>query len=170
MVAKINPRSGQRRLFFWLAISVGILLGGGWLTSLGIGDWYRGLNFPPFQPPGWVFSPAWVLILSLLAVATWKITDVNGQANGAWFGAAMLLYGAQVILNAGWSLLFFALKRPDFAFGEIILLDLILVGMVVTYFRISKSAGLMLLPYLAWLLFATTINGWIVLNNPAFGH
>lgn len=164
-----NKASERRRLLAWLAVSLGVLLFGGWLTSFGLDDWYKSLKFPPFQPPGWAFSPAWTLILTLLAIATWKLTGVHSKRYSKGFTMAMVLYGIQIALNCGWSLLFFALKRPDVAMYEIIILDVVLVLMVVLYWRISKTAGLMLVPYFAWLLFATSINVWIVNNNPPFG-
>ncbi|MEM9410132.1 MAG: TspO/MBR family protein [Planctomycetota bacterium] len=159
----------KKELFGWLVVSFLLLMLGGWLTSFGLGEWYSELNFPPFQPPGWAFTPAWVIILSLLAIATWKITEQVSKEHEQARTIALVLYGSQLVLNAGWSLLFFAVRRPDFALGEIIILDFVLLGMVIAYFRISKSAGVLLLPYLFWLLFATAINSWIVMNNPAFG-
>lgn len=156
-------------LIIWLSLSLIVLMLGGWLTSFGLGEWYDNLVFPPFQPPPWVFTPAWITIFILLAIATWQITGSQGKAKPVSLTFAMTFYGAQLVLNVIWSLLFFTAKRPDFAFGEIIVLDLVLVGMIIFYWRISKTAGLCLVPYLLWLLFATSINGWIVWNNPAFG-
>ena len=165
-----DDRVAERtRLLTWLGASLTLLLFGGWLTSFGLDDWYKSLKFPPFQPPGWAFSPAWTLILTLLAIATWKITGVAEKRNTANLTIALVLYGIQIALNCGWSLLFFTLKRPDIAMWEIIALDIVLALMIITYWRISKSAGLMLVPYFAWLLFATAINVWIVNNNPSFG-
>ena len=153
----------------WSLASFVLLALGGWLTSLGLGPWYEALEFPPFQPPGWVFTPAWVIILGLLAVATWKITGPAGQPQPFWLATALMLYGAQFVLNAGWSLLFFSVRRPDYALGEIIVLIVVVAAMMVAYFKISKPAGWMLLPYLVWLLFATAINLAIVTGNPPFG-
>jgi tRNA(Arg) A34 adenosine deaminase TadA/tryptophan-rich sensory protein len=136
---------------------------GGWLTYAGLGPWYERLDFPPYQPPGWVFTPAWGVVLALLAVATWRVAQVPGR-----HAAAFVLYGVQCILNVGWSLLFFTLQRPDVALWELAVLDAALLLMIAVYARASRTAALMLIPYLAWLLFATAINGWIVQFNGPF--
>ena len=164
-----DPKQSRGLLFGLLGISFIILILGGLLTSLGIGPWYQELSFPPFQPPAWVFTPAWVLILTLLAMGTWKLILQGPEQSMALTGIALILYGCQIVLNAGWSLLFFSVARPDFALGTIIVLDIVLAAMVVTYFRVSRFAGICLIPYLAWLLFATAINCWIVFKNPSFG-
>ena len=163
-----NASNGRTRLTVCLSISLLLLMLGGWLTSLGMGQWYQELELPPFQPPAWIFTPAWITLLTMLAVATWIITCKNGRESPMTMSIALLLYGLQLALNAGWSLLFFAVQRPDFALGEIIALDAVLLGMIFVYGRISKTAGLLLVPYFLWLLFATAINAWIVINNEAF--
>ncbi len=146
------------------SVSILLLAVGGWLTSIGMGPWYEALEFPPFQPPAWVFSPAWIVVLALLAVATW--TASRARRSEAQIFA---LYGAQCVLNVGWSLLFFTLARPDAALIWLFALDATVLLMILAYSRASRAAGLMLAPYLAWLLFATAINGWIVTHNAPFG-
>lgn len=169
-VSHVKIENHERtRLLKWLSVSLAVLLLGGWLTSFGLGDWYKSLRFPPFQPPAWLFSPAWTIILTLLAIATWKITDGIADKKPVRLAWPLTLYAAQIVLNSGWSLLFFAMRRPDFALWEILVLDLVLLAMIVFYWRISKVAGLMMVPYFAWLVFATAINWWIVSNNGPFG-
>ncbi|MEM9702201.1 MAG: TspO/MBR family protein [Planctomycetota bacterium] len=152
---------GQRLLLGFCGVSIAMLAAGGWLTSLGIGDWYRELRLPPFQPPAWVFTPVWTAILAMLAVAAWRVARTPHP--GRWL--AFALYGAQCVLNAGWSLLFFTVARPDVAFGEIVVLIGTVASMVVAFGRIDRVAGGLLVPYLLWLLFAAAINGWIVAEN-----
>ena len=154
-------------LLVYSAASVALLLLGGWLTYLGLGDWYYQLEFPPFQAPSWLFTPVWTLVLSLLAVSTWFVAKESSSKPVAC-AHALTLYGAQCVLNVGWSLLFFTLARPDIALWGLIVLDVVLALMILTYGQISKAAGLMLVPYLAWLILATAINGWIVQINPPF--
>ena len=144
-------------LCIFSAISLAMLLIGGWLTSLGLGDWYYQLDFPPFQPPAWVFTPAWTLVLSMLAIATWR--TARSAHEFTWI--ALSLYGAQCVLNVGWSLLFFTLRRPDVALVELAILDATLALMVYAYWKIDRIAGLLIVPYLFWLIFATAINGSI---------
>ena len=126
--------------------------------------WYQQLNFPPFQPPPGLFTPAWILVLSCLAVATWLIADQVDDYAGS-VALALSLYGAQFVLNAGWSLLFFTVQRPDIAFWELIILDIVLLAMFLIYSRVSRWAALLLIPYISWLVLSTLINGWIVQNN-----
>ena len=133
---------------------------GGWLTSLGFGPWYDELLKPPFQPPGWVFSPVWTTLFILLAIATWRVARA-GQASGP----ALKAYGVQLVLNVLWSLFFFTLHRPDWALVDIAILDGLLIVMIVLYGRIDRPAAWMLVPYAVWLGLATAINVWIVLNN-----
>ncbi|MEM9365417.1 MAG: TspO/MBR family protein [Planctomycetota bacterium] len=152
----------------WFSASFALLALGGWLTSIGLGDWYDTLDFPPYQPPGWAFTPAWVIILSLLAWSTWRISQKFEDGFHSFLPLAYLLYGVQFALNVGWSLLFFAVRRPDAALWEILVLDAVLLAMVLVYGKIDRQAGWMLVPYLAWLLFATAINAWISMHNGPF--
>ncbi|MEM9356234.1 MAG: tryptophan-rich sensory protein [Pseudomonadota bacterium] len=145
-----------------MSISVVLLGLGGWLTYLGLGPWYDNLHLPPFQPPAWAFTPMWTLVLTLLAIATWLVAR-HGKRGCT--GLALGLYGAQCVLNAGWSLLFFTMQRPEVALWELVALDLVLVLMIATYWPVSRLGGLLLVPYLVWLLLATAINVWIVNNN-----
>ena len=145
-------------------ISVILLFLGGWLTYLGLGDWYYSLDFPPYQPPSWVFTPAWVIVLSCLAVSTWLVV-CKAEENLQSALSALTLYGAQCVLNVGWSLLFFTMQRPDIALWELVALDATLLGMMLTYGRASRWAALLLLPYAGWLILSTAINIWIVMHN-----
>ncbi len=150
-------------LVLFLLLSFATLGIGGWLTSLGMGQWYEELRVPPWQPPGWVFSPAWFAILTLLATSTWKLFGIGASKSAlVW---AISFYAIQLLLNMIWSLLFFTLHSPTYALYEIVLLDLVVTTMVILYSRISLFSSLLLLPYALWLYFATAINTWIVLNN-----
>ena len=145
-------------------LSLILLLLGGWLTYAGLGDWYYELDFPPFQPPPGLFTPAWVVVLSCLALSSWMVTTRLHLQSGA-AALALTLYGAQCVLNAGWSLLFFTVQRPDIALWELVVLDGVLLTMFWTYGRISAWAALLLTPYIAWLALSTAINSWIVQHN-----
>ncbi|MEM6456143.1 MAG: TspO/MBR family protein [Acidobacteriota bacterium] len=122
---------------------------------------YDTLKKPWFQPPGWVFSPAWTVIFALLAVATWQVA----QRGDAAARTALWLYGVQLVLNVAWSLFFFALQNPAWALADVIVLDAVVVTMVVVYGRIHRAAGWLLVPYAVWLGLATAINIWIVVHN-----
>lgn len=167
--SRTSGNAGRSGLVSALAVSfvsLALLVVGGWLTSLGLGPWYRGLDFPPFQRPGWVFSPVWAVVFALLARSTWLVLQSDGSRISLAF--ALGLYGAQCVLNLGWSLLFFALKRPDAALWELLVVDATVAAMVIVYARSSRPAAALMLPYLGWVSFATAINAWIVKYNGPF--
>ena len=128
-----------------------------------MGEWYDALKIPSWQPPGWLLTPVWTLILGLLAVSTWLVA--RDGLNRPGVGFALFLYGVQLILNSGWSLLFFSMYSPDWALFELVLLLGVLIGMMIAYGRISETAAWLLSPYVAWVCFALAINLWIVVNN-----
>jgi len=153
-----NRRLDLLALFAFLSV---VTLGmGGWLTSLGFGTWYDELKKPWFQPPGWVFSPVWTVLFVLLAFATWQVARSGRAAK-----TALRWYGVQLVLNVGWSLLFFTLHLPGWALLEILALDIVVIAMVFHYARLRPAAGFMLVPYACWLMLATAINAWIVVYN-----
>lgn len=123
-----------RSFAFFAVLSVVTLALGGWLTSLGLGEWYDALEKPPFQPAPWVFTPTWTVIFALLAYATWRVASGEGRKT-----AALGLYWLQLVLNAGWSLFFFTLARPDLALVEIAVLDAVVLAMVVSYGRLDRD-------------------------------
>ena len=159
----------SRRRQLWLPAITGALaafaLGalGALVTELG--PWYYALKKPSWQPPDWLFGPAWTLIFGLAAVAgvlAWRGTDSRaGHARILW------LFGVNAILNVGWSWLFFRLHRPDWALFEVGFLWLSIVALMVGLWPYSKTASWLLVPYLAWVSFASVLNLAIVrLNQP----
>lgn len=133
-----------------------------------IGPWYEALIKPSWNPPNWVFGPAWTLIFALTALA-----GVN-----AWLRApsldqrrlVLVAYAANGLLNVGWSELFFHLKRPDWASIEVVFLWLSVLAILVISGRIHRPCGWLLAPYLAWVAFAAFLNVTIVSINPPFGE
>ena len=139
---------------------------GGGVTD--IGPWYRALAKPWFQPPDWAFGPAWTLIFALCAIAgaqSWqRAPDLRART---W---TVVLFAINAVLNVGWSLLFFRLRRPDWALVEVGLLWLSIVALILVCGRFAPRVRLLLLPYLAWVSFATLVNAEVVrLNAPFIG-
>jgi len=130
-----------------------------------IGPWYQALNKPSWQPPDWLFGPAWTLIFALTAlsgVISWRAT--RRRADREWLIGLFALNG---FLNILWSLLFFRLRRPDWALAEVALLWTSVLLLVVVTGRHSGTARWLLLPYLIWVAFAGWLNLAIVrLNGP----
>lgn len=136
---------------------------GGALTDLG--PWYYALRKPAWQPPDWLFGPAWTLIFALTALAaaqTWRrIVDPARRRR------LTLLFAANGVLNVLWSLLFFHLKRPDWALVEVVLLWLSIVALIAAVAPHWRPAVWLLAPYLAWVTFAATVNAGVVYLNRA---
>src|SRR5574340_1464208 len=130
----------------WLVLCEGAGALGALFTAPSIPTWYAGLHKPSWTPPGRVFGPVWTTLYALMAVAAWLVWRQAG------FGArgALLLFLAQLVLNVGWSALFFGLHRPALAFFEIIVLWLAILASTIAFWPHSLAAGILLLPYLAW--------------------
>lgn len=124
--------------------------------------WYLGLAKPSFQPSGWLFGPVWTLLYSLMGVALVRVA-VRRDRPGA--RQAIGLFAAQMVLNAIWSPIFFGAEAIALALGVILLL-VVMVGLTMRrFFAVDRLAGWLLVPYLAWLAFATVLNGAIVVLN-----
>ena len=150
-----------------LAVSVAgftlVALVGGLATE--IGPWYRALQKPPFQPPDWLFGPAWTVIFALTAIAA---ADCWRHALSASDRQRVVVaFVANGLLNVLWSVLFFKLRRPDWALAEVALLWLSIVWLIVVARPLSARAMALLVPYLAWVSFASILNYAVVhLNGP----
>lgn len=151
----------------WSAAAVAALciaLLGGLATE--IGPWYQALKQPSWKPPDWAFGPAWTIIYACTALAgvrAWLAADAAGRRT------VVMAFAVNGVLNVGWSLLFFRLHRPDWALMEVGLLWLSVLALVIVCGRQSRRAGLWLLPYLAWVAFAASLNAAVVQLNGPFG-
>jgi len=124
------------------------------------GAWYEALRKPPLNPPNWVFAPVWTVLYVAIAVAAWRVWRVQPGMN-----AALALWGAQLALNALWSFLFFGLERPGLALVDVAAL-LALVGLTgFAFLAIDHNAGRLMLPYFAWVAFASYLNAGLWLLN-----
>ncbi len=157
----------KKNNFLKLAISIGLpfLAGaiGSFFTSPAISGWYSELQKPAVNPPSWVFGPAWTLLYILMGIAAflvWKRGWGKREVR-----VALYIFGFHLILNAGWSIIFFGLKNPGLAFAEIVVLWVMIVWMTLAFYKISKTAGYLLLPYLLWVSFAGYLNYSIWLLN-----
>lgn len=151
-----------------LIISIVLPLAAGALgniaTAPAIPDWYQSLNKPVFNPPRWLFGPAWTLLFILMGIALFLVWRKGFNAPGVKL--ALLVFLIQLALNVLWSFLFFGLRSPLAGLIEIIILWLAILFTVSLFFRVSIPAGILLLPYLGWVTFATVLNGAIVKLNP----
>jgi tryptophan-rich sensory protein len=150
-----------------LAALLLVCLGAGYLGSLAtaesVKDWYPGLIKPPGTPPDSVFGPVWTALFLLMAVAAWQVWARSGF-DGARL--ALVLFGVQLLLNIAWSFLFFGLRQPGAALVEILLLWVAILITILAFKSHSLTAALLLLPYLAWVGYATYLNYGIWRLNP----
>lgn len=150
------------------AVAVPLAVGGlgAVSTSSSIPTWYRGLRKPGWTPPARLFAPVWTTLYILMGVSVWLVSRSGLEKREV--RGAVGLFGGQLALNALWSQIFFGLKAPGLALAEILLLWGVLVATVVRFFRIRPLAALLLLPYLLWTTYATTLNAgvwWLNRNN-----
>ena len=132
---------------------------GGAATAASVREWYPTLVKPAWTPPSWVFGPAWTALYLLMSVAVWRVWIHRDESPGV--RATVRLHGVQLALNALWSVLFFGLRRPDFALVEIVALWSLLAVLQVRLFNHDRAAGWLWVPYLAWVSFATALNASI---------
>jgi translocator protein len=142
----------------FLAASFVVAAIGGAFTSAGMPDWYMSLEKPAFNPPSWVFGPAWTTLYIMMAVAAWLVWKRAGFGGAT---TALTLYFVQLALNLAWSGIFFALRSPGWALAEIVLLWLAIAATTRLFFRHSTAAGWLMIPYLAWVSFAAVLNAAI---------
>lgn len=149
-----DPKKAQRRtLYFFLLTTLGVGALASLFTTPQIPTWYAGLNHPAIAPPNWVFAPVWTTLYIAMAVAAWRVWKVTGL-----YSTEMAVFAAQLALNFAWSAIFFGLHRIGAALAEIAVLDLAILATAILFFRRDRLAGLLLLPYLAWTLFATALT------------
>lgn len=127
------------------------------------GEWYATLKKPAWNPPGWIFGPVWTALYITMAVAAWLVWKRGGFKTQC---VALSFFLLQLLFNALWSPLFFGLHNPGLAFVDIVLLWLALLATLIRFWRVSVLAGSLLVPYLAWVTFASVLNGTLWRLNP----
>jgi len=148
-----------------VAVAIPLLVAGlsGFATAQGVREWYPTLVKPSFNPPSWVFGPVWTLLYLMMGIAAFLVWQ-KGWESGA-VKTALALFAIQLILNGLWSVLFFGMRSPGLAFAEILLLWISIGGTIVLFWRVAPIAGMLLLPYEAWVTFAVVLNGAIWILN-----
>jgi translocator protein len=148
----------------WLALCIATSAIGAW-ASANARTFYADLVRPEWSPPGSVFGPVWSVLFLAMAVSAWLVWRVP-QASKAR-SVALRLFVVQLAANALWSWLFFAWHRGGIAFAEVLLLWLLIACTFVAFWRVKPVAGLLLVPYLAWVTFAAALNYTLWQLNPA---
>jgi translocator protein len=153
-------RNGERvreaaAMLGFVVLCLAVAAAGGAVTATSVGTWYAGLAKPAFNPPNWVFGPAWTTLYLMMAFAGWRVwrrrrADDVRLALGAW--------ALQLALNLGWSFVFFGARLIGAALAEIALLLAAILATAVLFWRIDRLAGALFVPYAAWVAFATALN------------
>jgi len=148
------PTSSWLALIVFLAICLGVGALGAVVTEKSLRDWYPALRKPPGTPPNWVFGPVWTTLYVLMAISAWLVwRDYRWGASGA-----LLIFGAQLALNLGWSGVFFGARRPGLALVEIIILWAAVLFNACLFYWLNAASAYLLIPYLLWLTYAAHLN------------
>jgi len=133
---------------------------GGAFTASSVGTWYAGLAKPSWRPPNWLFGPVWTILYAMMAVSAWLVWRKAG------FGAALLMFAVQLLINGIWSPVFFGAQSLGGGLVVIVALWFAIVGTIAMFWPVSTAAALLLVPYLAWVSFAVVLNAAIWRMNP----
>jgi tryptophan-rich sensory protein len=130
-------------------------------TYKGVREWYPNLEKPSFTLPSWVFAPVWTVLYAMMGLSLYLASERRSEEDEGLWQASKALFGIQLILNVLWSYVFFGRRSPGWALVEILFLWAAIVATTLAFYRISRTAGLLLLPYLLWSSFAVVLNGSI---------
>jgi len=150
---------------FVISILLCFLAGGigSFFTTPAISTWYIFLQKPSFSPPNWIFGPIWSFLYLLMGASLYIVWNKKYEKKEKKTG--LTLFFTQLFLNSVWSIIFFGLKLPQFAFIEILFLWFFILLTIIYFFKISKAAGWLLVPYLLWVSLASVLNYFIATFN-----
>ena len=159
-----HPRSPAPQalgLVFWLVLAY-ITAAIGAIASINAPEFYGQLMQPIWAPPAWLFGPVWTTLFTMMGIAAWLVWRVasHGAARGT-----LVLFVVHLAVNALWSWLFFAWNLGLWAFLELLLLWVLIAAVIAGFWRFSRVAALLLVPYLCWVSFAGALNFWLWRNN-----
>jgi tryptophan-rich sensory protein len=176
----------------WLKLVVSLIIPQivGWMGSIFtipvITTWYSTLTKPALNPPSWVFGPVWTTLFLLIGISlfiVWKknwqvqnqLLDDRGKSWNPWTkrfwsgdwqkGNIIAIFWIQLVLNVAWSYIFFGLHQPGLAFFELLALWFSILYLIINFYRVSKTAAWLLLPYILWVTFAAYLNWAICMGN-----
>lgn len=147
------------KLFISILIPVLVGVISGFFTQSGVDGWYAVANKPSFNPPNWIFAPVWTTLYILMGIALFLVWKSNAEKNIKQ--AAIILFSVQLTLNFFWSIIFFKLQQPGWAFAEIIMMWLMILFTIIWFGKINSAAAWLLVPYISWVSFASVLNYYI---------
>jgi tryptophan-rich sensory protein len=152
------------RLIISVALCQAAGIVGSLFTTPAISSWYASLRKPAFAPPNWVFAPVWTTLYLLMGISLFIVWNIGLEKNSV--RKSIVVFGIQLLLNVFWSYLFFGLKSPLPGLVEIVVMWLTILSTILVFFRISKKAAVLLIPYLMWVSVASYLNYSILVLNP----
>lgn len=138
---------------------------GSLFTAPAISTWYITLQKPSFNPPSWIFAPVWTLLFLLMGISLFLVWKNDPSIAPNERRRVISLFFIQLFLNVAWSILFFGLRFPLYAFIEIVILWLAILMTIISFYKVSKTAVYLLLPYILWVSFAAVLNFSIAMLN-----
>jgi benzodiazapine receptor len=149
-------------LIVWLALSFAAAAVGA-AASVDAREFYSQLEQPTWSPPGWLFGPVWTILYAMMGVAAWLVWESRGRTN---VKTALLLFIIQLVMNALWSWLFFQWRLGFWSSVEIVALWILIISTIAAFWQVKPLAAGLLVPYLAWVSFATALNITLWRMNP----
>lgn len=152
-----------------LVICIAVCLGAGMIGSLftqqSVSSWYTTLQKPAFSPPNWLFAPVWTLLYILMGIAVFMVWHKGLKQSQ--IKQSIIIFIIQLVLNVAWSFSFFGLRSPLAGLFVIVLLWIAILLTIISFFRVSRTAAYLLIPYILWVSFATILNSSLYMLNPA---
>ena len=142
----------------WIALILGVGVIIGLIIRPDITNWYEQQARAPLNPPNWVFPIAWTILYTLIAISGWILQFASKVPP---LTVVRVLFGIQLVLNWGWTFLFFTFHLTGLSFGVIVALDIIVAVLIVVAFGNFRLVSLLMLPYLAWICFASYLNYYV---------
>ena len=148
-----------------ICIAIPLLAGvaGSFATLASIPTWYAGLIKPPLTPPAWVFGPVWTRLYILMGISLYLVVREGMENQPVRQG--IMLFSAQLLVNVLWSVVFFGLHSPVLGVVTIVILIALIFATIYYFNRVSRTAALLLVPYIAWVCIATYLNTMILFLN-----
>jgi benzodiazapine receptor len=149
-------------LFAFIILCVAVSAVGGAITATSVDTWYQALEKPSFNPPDWVFAPVWTALYIVMGIAAWRVWRIRSFDAP---GKALVVFAVQLGLNLAWSFLFFGIQRIDLALVTIVILLVSIIVNTIIFWRVDRLAGILFVPYTAWVTYATILNTSLWLLN-----
>ena len=150
------------KVIICVAICLGFGIASGFSTASSISGWYQTIQKPSWNPPNWIFAPVWTVLYILMGIAAALVWHSHSPDKKT----ALILFAVQFVLNLLWSYIFFGMHNLSLALAEIILLSVAIAITLYWFLKINRSAAILLVPYLMWVSFASSLTFTIfVMNN-----